>query len=76
MTTTVTTKLMPMNVTASFEASDNSAGDSFWRGNGGRSEEKKPKKGRQKGFFEGSVPAETWGIYADLAGLMNAICLL
>ena len=41
MTTTVTTNLMPMNVTASFEASDNSAGDSFWRGNGGRSEEKK-----------------------------------
>ena len=76
MTTTVTTNLMPMNVTASFEASDNSAGDSFWRGNGGRSEEKKTKKGRKKGFFEGSVPAETWGIYADLAGLMNAICLL
>jgi len=67
---------MPINVTASFEVSDNSAGDSFWRENGGRSEEKKPKKGRKKGFFEGSVPAETWGIYADLAGLMNAICLL
>lgn len=76
MTTTVTPSLTPMNVTASLEASDNSAGNSFWQGNGGRGEEKKTKKGRKKEFFEGSVTAETWGIYADLAGLMNAICLL
>ena len=76
MTTTVTTNLSPMNVTASLEASDNSAGDSFWQQNGGRGDEKKSKKDRKKGFFEGSVPAETWGIYADLASLMNAICLL
>jgi len=65
-----------MSVPASLEASDNSAGDSFWQGSGGRGEEKKPKKARIKCFFGGSVPAETWGIYADLAGLMNAICLL
>ncbi len=75
MATTVTTNLTPMNVTASFEASDNSAGDSSWLGNGDRGEGKKAKKAK-RGFFEGSVPAETWGIYADLAGLMNAICLL
>ena len=75
MTTTVTTNLTPMNITAPFEASDNSAGDSSWLGNGERGEGKKPKKAK-RGFFEGSVPAETWGIYADLAGLMNAICLL
>ena len=76
MTTTVTTNLSPMNVTASLEASDNSASGSFCQQNGERGEEKKSKKVRKKGFFEGSVPAETWGIYADLAGLMNAICLL
>ena len=76
MTTTVTTNLTPMNVTASLGTSDNSAGDSFWQRNGGHREEKNPKKARKKAFFQGSVSAETWGIYADLAGLMNAICLL
>ena len=76
MTTTVTTNITPMNVTASLETSDNSPSNSFWQRNGERGEDKKPKKASKKAFFEGSVPAKTWGIYADLAGLMNAICLL
>ena len=76
MATTVTTNPPPRNVSASLGTSDNSAGGLFWRRNGQRGEENQPRKIRAKSFFEGSVPAETWGIYADLAGLMNALCLL
>ena len=65
-----------MNVSASLEASDHSAGGSFWQRNRGRAYEKKIKKAKKKGFFEGSVSMATWGIYADLAGLLDAICLL
>jgi len=76
MSTTVSTKLNSINVSASLEASDHSAGDTFWQQNENRGKEKKQKKLVNKGFFEGSVPMEIRGIYADLAGLMNAICLL
>jgi len=76
MSTTVNMKLNSINVSASLEASDHSAGDTFWQQNENRGKEKKQKKLVNKGFFEGSVPMVIRGIYADLAGLMNAICLL
>jgi len=76
MTATVNTSLKSVNVSASLEASDHSGGALFWRRNGGHSNKKKLNKPIKKAFFEGSVSMATWGIYADLAALLDAICLL
>ena len=73
MTAIQTTNSPARNIIPSFGASDNSGNQSFGLYNGGRSEGKKRQPLNLKGFSEGSVPVETWEVYADLAGLMNAI---
>ena len=76
MTSTVRTNLKSQNVSTSREASDHSAGESFLQQNRSEASKKKTKKNKTKCFFEGTVSIETWGIYADLAGLLDAICFL
>mgnify|MGYP001162341503 FL=1 len=73
MTAIQTTNSPSRNIIPSFGASDNSGNQSFWLHNDARSEGKKRQPLNLKGFSEGSVPVETWEVYADLAGLMNAI---
>ena len=74
MTATVNTSLKAVNVSASLEASDHSGGQSFRQRKKVHSNEKKIDKIRKKSLFESSVSMATWGIYADLAALLDAGC--
>ena len=76
MTAILTTSPPARNVIPSFRASDNSGSQSFFLYDGALSQNKKQRHLNLQELSEGSVSVETWKIYADLAGLMNAISLL
>ena len=76
MKTTLPTNIPASSILPAFSASDNSGAGLFWSQGARQNGQKKAKNQKNRSYFSGTLSADTWSIYADLASLMDAICLV
>ena len=76
MKTTLLANIPANSIPPAFSASDNSGAALSWSQGARQNGQKKAKNQKNKSYFSGTLSADTWCIYADLASLMDAICLV
>ncbi len=76
MKTTLPTNIPASSILPAFSASDNSGEGLLWSQGARQNGQKKAKTKKNRSYFSGTLSADTWSIYADLASLMDAICLV
>ena len=76
MKTTLLTNIPANSIPPAFSASDNSGAGLSWSQGARQNGQKKAKNQKNNSYFSGTLSADTWSIYADLASLMDAISLV
>ena len=76
MKTTLLANIPANSIPPAFSASGNSGTGLSWSQGARQNGQKKAKTKKNRSYFSGTLSADTWSIYADLASLMDAISLV